>query len=283
MVSLTEPYFLDYQLAVGLEAFYHDATFYSNDYDERHIGSELFVRKALTQNLYWRIAYRLEQIRIYDVARHASDIIKRDEGDWVKSQINPSLVYDTRDSVFLTRKGTRSDLSAYVTGDALGGDENIYGGDLKASQYFSLPWDTILTFSGRVATVKEYGSTDHVPIFDRLYLGGSGDLRGFKYRGVGPKDQRGEPIGGNTLGAATVEYTWPIIDRVRGALFYDIGFVNADSWSWNPDNLASDYGLGIRFDLPIGPIRIDYGIPIERGDSTGSKKGQFNFSIGYQF
>ena len=60
-----------------------------------------------------------------------------------------------------------------------------------------------------------------------LFLGGSNNLRGFDFRDVGPRDANGEPLGGKTLARATIEYTFPLIEKARGALFYDTGFVNS--------------------------------------------------------
>ena len=88
-------------------------------------------------------------------------------------------------------------------------------------------------------------------------------------------------LGGNTLARATIEYTFPVVEKVRGAVFYDIGFVNADSYDFGSGNVNSDVGIGVRLDLPIGPVRIDYGIPLQKDNSSGS--GKFNFNIGYQF
>ena len=190
----------------------------------------------------------------------ASETIKDEEGDRLKSQLSGGITYDTRDSVFLTRKDDKVDLQAYVAGGFLGGDTDIYGFDLEASKYFLLPWDTILTLNGEIASVATWAGGDRVPIFDRLYLGGANNLRGFNFRDVGPKDEDGEPIGGNTLARFTVEYTFPIVEKMRGAVFYDVGFVNAGATT-SAGNVNSDVGIGVRLDLPIGPVRIDYGIP----------------------
>ena len=86
----------------------------------------------------------------------------------------------------------------------------------------------------------------------------------------------------NSLAYFTTEYTFPIIDKVRFAVFGDIGFVNAGTYNFGTGDVNSDYGIGLRLDLPIGPIRIDYGIPIQKDKYTTSS-GQFNFNIGYQF
>ena len=158
-----------------------------------------------------------------------------------------------------------------------------------------------------------------VPIFDRLYLGGSNNLRGFRFRDIGPKDSNNQPIGGQSMVRATGELTFPIIEKARGAFFYDCGFVNPDAWDFGPETIvvprginaqatllydslhgitppaflmgggprrtfnsfASDFGVGLRLDLPIGPLRLDYGFPI---DTAGNAKhGHLNFSVGYQF
>jgi outer membrane protein insertion porin family len=282
IVSLTEPYFLDYKLSVGGELFYRDASFVSAVYNERRYGFDISARKNLTEFMYVRGGYRLENIGIHDVDDDASQTIKDEEGDRLKSQIFAGITHDTRNDFFLTRKGHKIDLQAYVAGGFLGGNTDIYGWDLEGSKYFLLPWDTILTLNAEVAAVTTWAGGDKVPIFDRLYLGGANNLRGFRFRDVGPKDEDGEPIGGKTLARFTVEYTFPIVEKIRGAVFYDAGFVNGGSYSFGVGDYNSDVGIGVRLDLPIGPVRIDYGIPIT-SDRFNDSSGKFNFNIGYQF
>jgi outer membrane protein insertion porin family len=258
----------------------------------------------------------------------ASPQIEAEKGSTSKSEIQTSLVFDRRDNPLLTRTGQRVSLSPYVAGGFLGGDEQVYGFDLEGSQYFHFPWDTILLLNAEIATIdvwdqpefttvltsadpnpspppnfvnKMFTTVPTVPIFDRLFLGGANNLRGFNFRDVSPKDRFGEPLGGQSMARATVEFTFPIVAKTRGAFFYDTGLVNPDSWDFKErtlrtiraspghpnrktifyDNLASDFGVGVRLDLPIGPLRLDYGIPIETAGN--SSQGQFNFSVGYQF
>ena len=282
IMSLTEPYFLDQQVAVGAELFFSKADYISTEYDERRYGFDITARKKLGEFLSGRAEYQLQNIGILDVSSDASpQIMAEDHYDW-ESKISVGLTYDTRDSVFLSRKGMKIDVSAYVVGGPLGGQTNIYGFDLEASKYVLLPWDTILTFNGELAAVSTWDGGAEVPLWDRLYLGGANNLRGFKFHDVGPKDDSAEPLGGNSLARFTVEYTFPIMDKVRGAVFYDVGFVNPGTYSFGTDNVNSDFGVGLRLDLPIGPVRIDYGIPIQK-DQFSSASGQFNFNIGYQF
>jgi outer membrane protein insertion porin family len=256
------------------------------------------MRKPITNFLSVKLDYTIQEIDIYNInssliTQQLNDLINEEGQKNLESRVTLSFTYDTRDSSFLTRKGTRIDLSAYVAGGPLGGDVQIYGFDFDAAQYFHLPYDTILLFNGEIASVANWNGGSIVPIFDRLYLGGASTLRGFKFRDVGPKDDEGNALGGNTLARLTVEYTIPIIERVRAAVFYDGGFVDPGSWNFGANRVPStkgrfsggfnqDIGVGVRLDLPIGPLRLDYGFPIEE-DSFSSKSGQFQFSVGYQF
>jgi len=136
---------------------------------------------------------------------------------------------------------------------------------------------------GQVGAADTWADGTQVPIFDRLYLGGPNNMRGFAFREVGPKDFLGNPIGGQSLARFTAEVTFPIIEKVRGAIFYDVGFVNAGSWQFTTANYNSDFGIGLLLELPaIGPIRIDYGIPI-KADVFNDSSGQFQFNVGYRF
>ena len=83
------------------------------------------------------------------------------------------------------------------------------------------------------------------------------------------------------IARATVEVTVPIIPRVRGAVFYDTGFVNAGAYDFGTSHLVSDYGFGLRLDLPVGPLKIDYGIPLQKDNNSNG--GKIQFSVGYQF
>ena len=320
VIGLTEPYFLDTKLAVGFEAFYHDNNLISNDYDQQNLGFDINVRRAIGRFMAASLEYRFEQVDINNVSSKGSILIQ-ETGQRTRSGLRGGLSYDTRDSVFLTRRGTRVDFAPYFAGSFLGGDTDIYGFDLTASQYFHGPLDTILLLNGEVGSVDTLSGGDRVPVYDRLYLGGPSNLRGFGFRKVGPLDYKANPVGGRTLVRYTVEITYPIINRVRGAVFTDGGYVNQDSWNFTPETLYSrsdfrtdpnriddnprtpkpnktgsdldnkefgggfnaDIGIGFRLDLPIGPVRLDYGYPISSNELNIKHSGKFNFNVGYQF
>jgi outer membrane protein insertion porin family len=281
ILSLTEPYFLDRRLSLSGSAFYTEANYLSSEYDQRNYGFNLEMRKPINTYTYATLGYQLQEVEIFNVALSASNFIQSQQGSSSESKVYTSVVFDSRDNPLLSRRGQRITFTPFVAGGFLGGDTQIYGWDIEGSQYFHLPWDTILLINGELATVNQWGGGNDVPIFERLYLGGSNNLRGFPYRQVGPQDNTGEPIGGKTMARATVEWTFPIIEKARGALFYDTGFVNSEAWSFGVDHIASDIGVGLRLDLPIGPLRLDYGYPLQRDGYHGG--GRFNFNVGYQF
>jgi outer membrane protein insertion porin family len=279
-LALTEPWFMDRPISVGLTTYYHEANYLSSIYDQRNYGFSLDVRKGIRPFLYGSLSYRLESIDTFNVALSASPELIAETGPSTKSVFSANLTWDRRDNPFLTRSGERITYTWWVAGP--GGTEQIYGFDVEASKYWRLPWDTILLINAEVAGVDRWGDqTKLVKIYDRLFLGGSNNLRGFDFRDVGPKDRDGEPLGGQSMARATIEWTFPIVEKARGALFYDTGFVNTNPWDYNFNNVASDIGFGLRLDLPIGPLRVDYGIPLQQAGNHGS--GKFNFNVGYQF
>ena len=280
LLTITEPYFLDRRLALTGQAFYNEANYLSADYDQRNYGFSLDLRKPINAYMYGTLGYTLQNVEIFNVASSSPEFILTQSGTFTESKVFSSLVLDTRDNPLLSRRGQRITFSPAIAGGFLGGDTQIYGLDLEGSQYFHLPKDTILLLNGEIATVSQWGSGSEVPIFERLFLGGSNNLRGFPFREVGPQ-QNGEPVGGQSMARATLEWTFPIIEKARGALFYDTGFVNTSEWSFGFNHMASDVGVGLRLDLPIGPLRLDYGYPVMRDGYNGG--GHFNFNVGYQF
>jgi outer membrane protein insertion porin family len=281
ILTITEPYFLDRRLSLTGQAFYNEANYLSSQYNQRNYGFLSELRKPINAYMYATLGYILQDIDIFNVDPSASAFIQSQKGSSVESKVYSSLVLDTRDNPLLSRRGQRVTFSPMITGGFLGGDTQIYGFDIEGSQYFRLPKDTILLINGEISTVSQWGAGNQVPIYERLFLGGSNNLRGFPFREVGPKDENGEPTGGQTMARTTIEWTFPIIEKARGALFYDMGFVNSDAWSFGFNNMASDIGVGIRLDLPIGPLRLDYGYPVMRDGYNGG--GHFNFNVGYQF
>jgi len=292
--SWTEPWFLGQKLALTVNAFYQNLFYLSNRFDQINIGASVGLRKPIGQNAYLEGTYTLQQVQIdVDTGGNATQLIRDEDGDYVQSKVELNFVHDTRDSVFITRKGHKFEAGLMASG--LGGDVEVYGGNIGGQQFFHLPGDTILSFEGMARWVDGWGD-GNVPIFDRLFLGGAYNLRGYDYRDVGPKDSVGEPLGGNMSLFGSIEYSFPIIEKVRGAVFWDVGMIETDLNAAGGSTggirnggpiigdgeIYSNVGIGVRMFLPVGPIRVDLGLPLVKDDFAGDSP-RFQFNMGYRF
>ncbi len=286
IASFTEPWFLNQRLAVGFDIFYNDASYLSAIYNQRQYGFDLRAGKSLGEFNKAELMYKLEEIELYDFSSGASPIILAEKGSRLKSSVNGSLTRDTRDSFTLPSKGYKAELWGEVAGGpALGGETDIYKVGFNGQLYFTMPWweKNILSFNGSTSVVEQWDKGTRVPIFDRFFLGGPSSVRGFRFRDVGPKDPSGgEPVGGKTMAYLQSEYSIPVIDRVRFASFVDVGQVWERAFDWGDTRPSVGAGIGLRLNLPIGPINLDYGWPLQHDSFTGDN-GQFSFNVGTKF
>ncbi|MFZ5805840.1 MAG: outer membrane protein assembly factor BamA [Verrucomicrobiota bacterium] len=281
-ISVTEPWFLNQKLSLGGDLFYNESNYLSSRYDQRRMGGAIRLAKALDE--FWTVAmkYQLESIEIFDVDAAASQAIKDEKGTRSKSSVRATVTYDSRDSVFLTRKGEKVEFAAEGAGGPLLGDTKIWKLEAEGQKFFLLPYDIIFSMNGATGIENHHSGGTRVPIFDRYFVGGSRSVRGFAYRSIGPRDNTGEPIGGRTMAYGNLEVTYPIIDRVRGAVFVDAGFDNDGVGDYSLADYESGAGFGFRLDLPIGPLRLDFGFPIVAKEHNDTLI-KFHFDVGYQF
>lgn len=276
-----DPWFLHRKLAFGTDVFYSDSSYYSDYYDQTNYGFAVSLREAIGELSSIKLEYRLEKYEI-DPDGNAPLFFQEQEGDSLRSHIELSYLLDTRDAQITTRKGGKLELIAGYSG--LGGDVKTYNFGVNGSYYWNLRGDTIFSINAGAATVDASNGED-VPIYERLYLGGPYNLRGFRFRDVAPFNTAlsgDETMGGRTSLYCQFEYTIPIIEEVRFAVFYDIGVVNKDAFDFNTSNVASDWGIGLRLNLPIGPLAVDYAIPVKTGNAVDDD-AQFQFYMNYSF
>jgi outer membrane protein insertion porin family len=316
-VSFVEPWFLNRKLTFEVDLYHQVQNYQSlnNLYDVTRTGARVSLSRPLlgNDNLVGGISGTVEEIGIVNVNTNAPTTILNEQGYSTLFRAGASLTYDTRNDVQLPNKGQQTSVSAELTE----GDRYFYKVGATTAWYFKgFAEGHVLELVAKGGVAQRLGSSD-VPFYDRYYLGGPDTLRGFDYRGVGPREvtQDGsqyEPIGGDTYWMGSAEYSVPIIDRLRFALFYDIGNVSANPWSnsgfpvngrvfaptgqvpvpplftlfgtpqvGNTRPFSDNYGFGIRLNLPIGPLRLDYGIPIHH-DNFNSGGGKFQFGVGFR-
>ena len=172
-------------------------------------------------------------------------------------------VYDSRDNIYEPTRGRRISYTAQWAGHGLGGDFDFYKFTAETRMYKKLGAKNVLAFRARGGFIQ--GDAPYSQLFT---LGGADSLRGYE------DDQ----FRGKYMYNATLEFRFPIVKKVSGVLFTDIG----DAWdapnvSWYNSKKTFNYGVGagVRITTPIGPVKLDYGV--------GKHKNKFHFSFGTQF
>ncbi len=288
ILSFTEPWLFDKPLSLGFDVFRTDKRYLSSRrfYDQKNTGFDVKLFKKIAPATRAGVIYKLERVDI-DTREDASETIRKEDGKKTISSLEFQAIRDTTDSWLMPTRGMRASASWQVAGSFLGSDEDFLKQDYSAVQYIRLYGRKhVLRLLARVGFAQEFGESDDVPIFERLFLGGPTTIRGFRYRMVGPKDELGEPIGGKSSLLLSAEYDYPIYGPLRGALFYDTGNVWYDSYDIDPSDLRAGTGVGLRIIIPFMgapiPINLDYGWPVDR-DEWSSKSGRFHFSMGFNF
>ncbi len=306
-ISFVEPWFLNRKLSFGVDLYRHQLDFESpNDiYDETRTGMKLSLTRALwTDFIIGSVSYTVEDVGISlnpgwngpinDPPNFRPSNVPRaildQTGDHLYQRLGTSLAYDTRNSTQLPDHGQRTEFETEISY----GDTTFYKLELKTDWFFKGFFKGhVIEVGGRAGAADNLSGGD-VPFYDRYYLGGLYSLRGFKYRNIGPRDPNygsvlnhlpDEPIGGDSYWFGSAEYSIPIFEKeggvgLRVALFYDIGAVGAKPYSFS-GSFDDNWGLGFRLNIPrLGPLRLDYGIPIHHDANNGSS-GQFQFGVGY--
>lgn len=297
-LSFTEPWLFDYPVSFGFDAYKRTHKRDSDvgyGYDEDVTGGALRLGKELSEYLRGDLVYRIDSIDISNITDSATNDLKSEEGKNIISSITPSLTFDSRDNVFDTHKGNIFTGSFEFAGGPLGGDKNYWKFFGRASHYVPLPRKSTLELRGRVGFADPYGDSDKIPIYERFFAGGAYTIRGYEERMVGPIDPGSkDPLGGSSMFVGNVEYVYPLFSFLKVALFYDVGNVwekpgdflsNKDANGVaNSGGLKSSFGLGFRIKTPIGPIMLDYGIPMDKEPGEDSKSsGRFHFSVSNSF
>ena len=281
-LSFVEPWFLDRKLAFGVDLYYSNSSYMSDYYTQENVGVAFSLRKALTDEHNLKLEYRLEQYTI-DPENGAPLFFDYAGGDYTRSNIRLAYEYDTRDAMVTPRKGGH--FEAYGSWSGPGSTVETYSVGINGSYYYNSVWDSIWSVNFGVQTIEAANEEEMVPVFERCYLGGPNNLRGFRYRDVGVVDPAlagDETMGGNSSAYAQFEVTVPIMDSLRFAAFTDVGFVNAESFDFSSACLSADYGIGLRLNLPMGPIAVDYAIPFKTGNAI-DRGGQFQFYVNYKY
>jgi len=257
--------------------------------------------------VFWQVHYGYESVKIKDLSDNAPFLVRRqaDQNGGVSqtSSVTLSLFRDMRDSFTEPTNGSRVSLTAQYAGGFLGATNNFtkYTGDV--SKYWPLWWRLVFHFRGNLAYGTPFDGTPSLPVQERFFLGGANNIRGFRNFTISPKGQ-GPPIpqppgipspptegliGGNLAWFSNWEMIFPLYDpvRLRGAFFFDAGqsyATDESPWTFTDifkQEIKRSAGVGIRFNSPLGAIRLDWGFNLHK--LPGERFQVVHFSAGTSF
>lgn len=196
-------------------------------------------------------------------------------------QLPVTLKYDSTNSLFDPTKGIRATGSVTPSESLLSPSAFFTILQLSGSTYLDLTGNgrSVIALRALVGTVQG-ASTFQLPPDQRFYAGGSGTIRGYSYQSVGPQFADGNPIGGTSIDAGTIEYRQRIGKSFGTAVFVDAGQVGATSSPFQ-GGIKVGAGIGLRYYTPIGPIRVDFAVPVVHQANSGNF--QFYIGIGQAF
>ncbi len=295
-----DPYLFEtnYQLQLRLQALQRTL----DNYDKQEINGQAQITRQITKHLKIS-AFALAQkdkISNLDVRPENAGVLS-----YAADSLGGSAALDYRDSPISPTKGLVTDIAFDIATTAFGGDLDFFRGTYRFTYFQPIGKTKMTLIAGfRLGIIKPMGpdsgpfrvntrdedpklprveTGSRFPIDERFFIGGATTVRSFAERELGPYDQHsGQPIGGEAYTIVNVEYVFPLVlADLRGAVFFDAGDLESRAEDIGFDHEHYGIGLGIRYNLPIGPLRIDYGINPSPGKNDAI--GAFHLSFGVAF
>ncbi len=300
--SVTEPWFLDRQLELTVEGYRRQRWF--DDYDVIRNGLAATLSYPVKFWPTWEafgrlgVALAVEYIEYDDVEddlywddrrEDRFPLLREEEdrhGDKIEIPLEIFWRLDTRDRFIFPTRGH----VVKLYGDVVGGDNEYWRVGFNLRKYIPVwkKFGHIFQIGLRGETLDSFGSDD-LPLYDRLFLGGSKSIRGVDFREIAPRIYAYEgkkgyytAWGGQTSWCMNMEYSIPVVKMLRVAAFSDLGSVGADDFDFDMDWFCWSVGVGLRLDLEQFPIRLDFATPVVDPDEGVDEK-VFSFSVGYDF
>jgi outer membrane protein insertion porin family len=241
----------------------------------------------VTESLRQTLRYTLRSDEIKNIRSTASRFIQDQEGTRLTSLVGQVLFYDKRDNRLEPTEGYFAQLGTDFAG--IGGDVDYIRAKVGGGYYYPVaPPNWVASFTGEVGYVIGIGQD--VKIQDRFFIGGD-TLRGFKTGGIGPRDHiTNDALGGNQyfIGSAslTVPLGLPQELGFSGRVFSDFGTLYGVNEPSSPEiddksSIRMSVGTGVSWRSPLGPIRLDFAIPVIKEDFD--KTEVFRVSFGTRF
>ncbi len=260
------------------------------------------LSRSLTKQLKVSVFAQARSVKITD---NAVQNFQLGLSEYTVDTIGGTVSLDLRDNPVTPTKGLIVGATGDVASKSFGGDLNYVRATGRATYFLPVTKKTLFVVGLRVGVIQPFGATagsvyqgtdddpktppvkvgQILPIDERFFLGGSTTVRSFPERTLGPFDPRSkQPIGGDAYTVLNAEYQFPLLPSVadlKGAVFFDAGNLRTRAEDIGFSDERYGIGLGIRYNLPIGPLRLDYGV--NPNPRRNENDGAFNFSFGFAF
>jgi outer membrane protein insertion porin family len=296
-LGFTEPYFNDTEWSTGGDLYQTSRIL--TQYQEKKKGFDLRVGHPIAEYLAGYFTYKLEETEIFLNPFADPTIFDPALASGITSSVAASMVYDKRNDRWAPTDGIYA--SASIEQAGLTGEKLYTKGLANFRLYKETFWHIIFRNNVNFGVIAT--SPDRVPPFNELFLlGGANSLRGFSWFTIGKRKlayfgQPTSPVDGSPValvnpvtvpfgGAqeffdqAEIEFNLVPEAQIKGVLFYDVG--EADD-TIDLTGLRQDAGFGFRWFSPIGPLRFEWGFPLDRHPELGENFSNFEFSIGSPF
>lgn len=294
-LGLTDPEFFGYPFSLGVEVF--DESFTgsgSSDYTTDTTGASIRLGKRLSTYNSGSLALSYRDTSLENIDTFVDPDLRELEDPGSTLSLSFGFNRNTSNSTRDPTKGANHALDFEVADFGL--DNDFVGLHHDTTLYYGIPRYPKVSFSLRMreGILFPFGDKEYVPINDRLFGGGTGTIRGYDFRDVGPRadtfhidddgeiDIDDEPIGGELRLVQSFEAKYKLTEILRLYAFFDAGAVFFKPEDFDIGDWKFGTGLGIGIDVPfLGPIRVDYGIPLNPNDSQGS--GQLHIQSSVRF
>ncbi len=254
-IDLTDPWFLGSSLISDFTVSADRRELPSFTSVERGVG--FFLTKEWTRHLTTSVGYQYRRSKAQDVkvvdqeVRSALDSLDI-------SAVRATQRVDYRNNFFVPTAGSYAELTLEVGDKAIASDLGFLRGLTTLATYRSLGPKSVVAAAFRLGAIAPTGNDTSIPLQERFFNGGENAVRSYREGELGPRDVNGNPIGGEAFSTISLELRRDLVGRLQGALFADVGNVSPE-WQNALDfnSLESGLGIGLRYVLPVGPIRLD--------------------------
>lgn len=270
---------------VNSEANVFEEFYEEKAYDVLSRGINLGVKREFRKRYTVNLKYRFEFVEYENVTFEFEDPIEEAEEVENLEPVNISSVigllgYDLRDNPVSPHRGSQHLLGVEVATPVLGGDTAFNKFTFETSWYLPITERSELALGFHGGFSQTLTGFETLPLSERFFLGGARGVRGWPEDEVGPKDDVGNPIGGDTFALGIAEYRFPLGRKSwKGVFFFDAGNVWTSLADIEPTKAKYSVGVGLRYNTLVGPLRLDYGIKLNPDE--GESLGRIHFNIGF--